>query len=385
MNTQFNTSTSPLMLGLNLSGLNQSNSFSGQNSTNGSIQKTIELLENELAKGLPGFTPLAQLNAADFSSQAVADHILGFVELSINQRAGSELEAQSMLQQAREGIAQGFAEAREILSALPQMTDEINMQINETEDLIFKGLDNLYSAPIDMQKQHKPGQLMSESASLSSQFKQSNQATIEIVTRDGDQVEVSYSAFMQAASNQSYSQNQQGFSASSEFSSASSVSFEFSVQGEIDADEQQAINELLNEVGDLAQQFFNGDVQAAFNAAMELGFDSRELKSFALDFRQSSSMEVVQTYQRTEQINQGVVPQDMKPEHLAKSGPGPAVSVLAQLENLLEQAKANANANALLAQPEQTIKSVLMDMMSLLGQDMELPVNQYINETIEKV
>jgi len=381
MNTQFNTPTSPLMFGLDSYGLKQANNSSGHQSTIRSIQNTIELLENELAKGLPGFTPLAQLNAADFAPQAVADRILGFVESSINLRATSELEAQSMLQEAREGIAQGFAEAREILSAIPQMTDEIHMQINETEELIFKGLDNLYSAPIDTPKQYEVGQLISESVSQSSQFKQSSQAAIEIVTQDGDKVEVSYSAFIEAASNQSYSQNQQGYTANSEFSSAFAASFQFSVQGDLDEGEQQAITELLSDVGDLAKQFFDGDVQAAFNASMELGFDSSELKSFALDFQQSSYVEVVQTYQRTEQINQIVEPQDRKLEDTANRGPGPAVSVLAQLENLLEQAKASV----LIEQPENTIKSALMDMMSLLNQDMDLPVNKYINETIEKI
>ena len=378
MNIQFSTPASSLITGKNLHDLNQAGSYSGKNSINESIQNTIQLLEKELVKGMPGFTPIAQLDATDFAPQSVADRILGFVESSINQRSNSDLEAQSMLQQAREGIVQGFAEAREILSVMPQMNNETNRQINETEELIFKGLDDLYSTPKDTAQQQKIGKLISESASQSSQFKQSNQAGIEIITQDGDKVEVSYSAFIQAASNQSYTQQQQGYSASSEQTSASTASFEFNVQGDIDTGEQQAINKLLNKVGDLAQQFFNGDVQSAFNAAMELGFDSNELKSFALDFKQSSSLEVVQTYQRTEKINQTVEPQDIKFKKI-NNGPGPAVNVLAQLENLLEEAKVNA----LIAQPEQTIKSVLKDMMGLLGQEMELPVNKYIKQSIE--
>ena len=381
MNTPFNTSTNPHMYGLGLHGLKQSNNYSGHDSTNGSIQKTIELLESELENGLPGFTPVAQLNAADFAPQAVADRILGFVESSIKLRASSELEAQSMLQQARESIAQGFAEAREILSAMPHMTDEVNNQINETEALIFTGLDNLYSAPIESSKQQEIGQLVSENHSQSSQFKQSSQAAIEIVTRDGDKVEVSYSAFIQATSNQSYAHNQQGFAARSEFSSASTVSFQFSVQGDIDEGEQQAINELMNEVVDLAKQFFNGDVQAAFHASMELGFDSSELKSFALDFKQSSYLEVVQAYERTEKINKAETQQGTKYDASANYGPGPAVSLLAQLENLME----NSKVSALIEQPENTIKFLLMDMISLLNQDVSLSVNKYINETIENI
>ena len=346
--------------------------------TSSPAQTTSELLENELATSLPGFKPLAQASAADFSPPAIADRILGFVETSIQQRAGSELEAQSMLQKAREGIAQGFAEAREILGAMSQMTDKIQTQVDETEKLIFKGLDNFQTAPINTPRQQQMGQLISESASFSSQFKQSSQASIEIVTQEGDKVEVSYTAFIQAASSKSYAQNQQGFSASSEFSSESEVAFQFNVQGDLDADEHKAINELLNEVGDLAGQFFNGDVQAAFNASMELGFDSDELKSFALDFQQSSYVEVVQTYQRTEQINNPVASLvDPKP---VSYGPGPAISVLAQLEQLMEQAKENT----LIEQPENTIKAVLTDMIALLNEGSDLPGKRYIEEIIQR-
>ena len=387
MNTHFNNPVSQFMNALDLQGLKHPDSHNEPRVafgvTSSSTQKTSELLENELARGLPGFKPLTHARAADFSPPAVADRILGFVETSIQQRAGSEIEAQSMLQEAREGIAQGFAEAREILGAMSQMTDKIETQVNETEELIFKGLDDFHRAPLDTPSQQKVGQLIqigqliSESASQSSQFKQSSQASIEIVTQEGDKVEVSYSAFIQAASNKSYSQNQQGFSTSAEFSSSSEVAFQFNVQGDLDADEQQAINKLLNEVGDLAGQFFNGDVQAAFNASMELGFDSSELKSFALDLQQSSTVAVVQTYQRTEQINKPVASLvDLKP---VNHGPGPAINMLAQLEQLMEQTKENA----LIEQPENTIKAMLSDMMALLNEGSDLPAKNYIDEIIQ--
>lgn len=365
------------MNALDLQGLKQPDRHNEHGAVSSSTQKAGERLENELARGLPGFEALTQANAADFSPLAVADRILGFVETSIQQRAGSELEAQSMLQNAKEGIAQGFAEAREVLAAMSQMSDRIETQINKTEELIFKGLDDFYTAPLVSPRQQEIGQLISESASLSSQFKQSSQASIEIVTQEGDKVNVSYSAFIQAASNKSYSQNQQSFSVSAESSSAASANFQFNVQGDLDADEQQAINELLEDVGDLAKQFFNGDVQAAFNASMELGFDSDELKSFALDFQQSTYVEIVQTYQRTEQINSPAASLvDLKP---VNHGPAPAISVLAQLEQLMEQAKENA----LLEQPENTIKTVLTDMIALLNEDSNLPAKSYIDEIIQ--
>jgi hypothetical protein len=57
----------------------------------------------------------------------------------------------------------------------------------------------------------------------------------------------------------------------------------FSVEGDLDDDELVAIAELLENVNELANAFFDSDLQAAFGMAMELGFDQDELSGFALD------------------------------------------------------------------------------------------------------
>ena len=265
---------------------------------------------------------------------------------------------------------------------MPQAMDKIDAEIDSTESLIFQGLDNLESASIETPRQQQIGQLVSESASRSTQFKQSSQASIEIMTRDGDKIEVNYSAIIQSASNQSYSTNQNGTSASFELSSASSSAFQFSVQGNLDAGERQAINDLLSNVGDLAQQFFNGDVQAAFNSAQELGFDSGELKSFALDFQQSTYVEVAQTYQRTEQISNPLSAlQEVDRVQGVDRGPGLAIDVLSQLAQLIDQARESS----VIEQPENTIKALLTDMLDLLSEEFDMPVKSFMKEVIESV
>jgi len=379
MNTHFDSR----IKGFDLGGLKvpeKNNEYTpGSNGGLSNAKKSVELLENQLGKNLsgknlPGFSPINELNAADFTPTAVSGRILGFVETSIAQRAGSEVEAQSMLQQAREGIAQGFAEAREILSNMPAMTDKIAEQVDETESLIFKGLDQMQNSSASS----VASQVISESGSLSSQFKQSSEASIQIVTRDGDKVDVGYSALLQFSASQSYAINQQGSAAFFESSSFASANFQFSVQGNLDKGEQKAINGLLKDVGKLANQFFNGDVQAAFNASLELGFDSRELKGFALDFQQSTYVEVAQTYQRTEQMGNSVASAS------PNSNPAPAIDVLSQLEQLLEQTKEVVK----IEEAQQTVKNLLSGMLDLLNQnikpeDSKVPLQSYIKDVIE--
>ncbi len=346
------------------------------------VETPEKVLEQILAKkidGIEGDSIIRNSNGSrngnGFSPEAVATRILSVVEKTIANRAGSDIEAQSLLQEAREGIAQGFSEAREILSSIAniteKMTSTINQQVDDTEALIFQGLDRLdisYSAA----GRQTSGQSISESTSFSSQFKQSNQASIQIITQDGDKIDISYSAFIQAASSENIAYGGRGFSASFGSSAQSSIDFQFRVQGNINEEEQQAINALLDKVGNLAEQFFQGDVQAAFSAAQNIGFDSNELKSFALDFQQSTQAQVTQSYQRTDKINQPTG------SLVNASSPSAAIAVLSQLEDLIALAEKNTS----ISNADNMLKSLLSDMLDLLNEDLELPEKNYIKDII---
>jgi hypothetical protein len=47
-------------------------------------------------------------------------------------------------------------------------------------------------------------------------------------------------------------------------------SFSFSVNGELDEDELKAIGQLVADANELTEEFFNGDIETAFNQALEL-------------------------------------------------------------------------------------------------------------------
>ncbi len=347
-------------------------------------QGSALLLDTVLGKIAGGSPSVQQTRSSDFGPQAVADRIIGFVDTSIQRRAGSEIEIQSMLQQAKEGIEQGISDAREILESLGELSGEVEQQVNETELLIFQGLDKLERAltqpeKFDGRHAQRAVQIagntgISESGLVSSQFKQTREAAIEIVTRDGDRVAVSYSAFIQSGSSQQFSLDDSTFSFSSRQQSNSAAVFQFSVEGSLDAEERDSINDLLKDIGDIAGQFFQGDVQAAFNASLELGFDSEALKSFSLDFQQTTRVQVVQAYQRTEQSSNPTASAQLP----ASVNPRPAIDVLSQLDNRVEQTKEDRT----IEEPENTLKSLLVDMLDLLNETFDSPVQAYIKDII---
>ena len=79
--------------------------------------------------------------------------------------------------------------------------------------------------------------------------------------------------------------------------------FSFSVEGELDEDELRAIGELVSDTASLATEFFDGDIDAAFEQALELGFDETELTGFALQLDSIQQTRVTQTYQSVSEFS----------------------------------------------------------------------------------
>ena len=96
-------------------------------------------------------------------------------------------------------------------------------------------------------------------------------------------------------------------------SSLQSERFEFSVEGELDEDELQAINDILNTVGDLAEDFYAGDVNTAFEKAINMGFDSSEISAFAFSMTHVKQVKAIQAYQPEQEILKPNVLSELKP------------------------------------------------------------------------
>lgn len=222
-------------------------------------------------------------------------------------------------------------------------------------------------------------QVVSSASSISSQFRQSNEASIEIVTQDGDRVVLSYSAILQTSSSESLSQDMQHSEYVAQFKSASSVELQFKVEGELDDSEQQAIDNLIKDIASIAGQFFSGDVQAAFHSAGELGFDGSELKSLAVDLQQNTQAKYVEKYQQTEKLMSPLSAiSSQQSANPVASNPRPAIDVVSQLEQLLNQ----VDESLPMENPQDIVKDLLNDIFDNLNEAFEFPVKDYIKDLI---
>jgi hypothetical protein len=106
--------------------------------------------------------------------------------------------------------------------------------------------------------------------------------SLSILTQDGDRVRIRFrSSEALALQNVTTVAPDTSTSTTTVYAFASGR-VQVGVEGELDADELKAIGDLMEKVDALAAQFFDGDAQAAFSAAAELGFDAGEIAGFAL-------------------------------------------------------------------------------------------------------
>jgi ferritin-like metal-binding protein YciE len=269
------------------------------------------------------------------SPSDVAQTVLGFVERRIDSevRSGAdEARVSDLLNQARKGVEAGFASALDDIESLGLLNEELEGEIGESRNLIDTGIDQIeekYIGPVDSSGSNDSSEPndsselnkvsnaseelvepdtnsrlmvdafefftsnLSESASseaavqasaLEHKFASHQKSEFALQTRDGDIVSIRFSDSFASI----YQASEDGVS----LAASSEQAFEFSVEGELDESELEAINNLLSQVGEVAELFFSNQFQDAFVSALSVGFDSTEIAAFTLDLTKSVSEEL---------------------------------------------------------------------------------------------
>ena len=255
-------------------------------------------------------------SASLFDFEEVARNVLRFVGGVIRGAADSganEEELNNLFSQAREGVERGISQAQRDLGGF--LNDEISTGIENSRELINSEIDELEADIFGRQQYGVAESLTNELFASASQ-----DGSLSIRTRDGDEVRISFESIRQVnqyqSSQYSYQQNDgnengtgTGTNASLYVEQSQGIQFyqydgfSFSVEGNLDEAELDAIADLVRQADELAREFFDGDIDLAFEKALELGFDEEELAGFALQLTQRQEVEVVQTYESVSQYN----------------------------------------------------------------------------------
>lgn len=260
---------------------------------------------DNLAQHIPGVKNakgFETLKADEFTPEKVSERIAGFVEMglaSAKARGASEQDLQSLRDQAQRGVEKGFKDAREILKGLDMLNGRVAEQVDETERLTFaklQGLDGESAAPLTT-----PG---AWDVSVGERFAKAESLSMTLTTQSGKTVTVDFArADVMQSRMQASAQGGQSQWAM-DVSRYSASGYQFSVSGELSDAELQAMQDLVQDVAGMANEFFNGDVQKALEQVGDLRFDSQQLASMDLNMTRVESYTMVQRYTETERLTE---------------------------------------------------------------------------------
>ena len=251
--------------------------------TNNKVAQALTLINDRAAKHLSAtgagtFTPL--------TAEQAAGNILGFIQRQIERdiaNGATDAELQSRLEAGLSGFKKGFNEARERLAALSLLDSHVSASIGKTYDLVTGGIDQL--------AQHHLGRSLSDiappkalqpavnTAPSWSRYEYASMQSFhfELLTKEGDKVSI------QAYANHGETQFWRDEDGNRSNASSANLRYNLNITGDLSDAEKASIDELLQQINALADNFFRGDIDSAFEAALQLGYDHAQIESFAFN------------------------------------------------------------------------------------------------------
>lgn len=251
---------------------------------------------------------LSGASANDFTPEKVAGRVLEFIEKRLSreaQQGANPEKLQGLLEQARKGVEQGFVEARKVLDGLGVLQGKLAEDIDSTYQKIDQGLAQLGQKFLPQESSQLSAQGLA-AAYQSERFSASAQTfDLSVTTKEGDRLRISMAQASSSYQKTSaaYAENAQGsaWAVQSQSTQMRIGAFQIEVQGDLNEQEQRALSSLLNQVGDLSEQFYRGDLAGAFDKALALNLDGSQLASLSLFLTQTKVRQVSESYGRIAQ------------------------------------------------------------------------------------
>ena len=380
----------------------------------------VRIFSNALNNTLEVDKRKPELSASDtekseaslFDFEEIAKNVLKFVGGAIKnaQNKGADLyKLNNMFEQASSGVLKGIKLAEQDLAGF--LNEEITSGISQSKTLIEDGIAKLKDDIFNPQALELENPIQSIVNSTRVTYEKQESVELSIRTTEGDTVNITFEDLQQFEFNQkqlqrfsketesdnkvvdseTFDSNPNTLAASETTKPVSDAvkrtdvnveeleqvksdielikqntifyqanTFSFSVNGELDKDELKAIGQLIADTNELAEEFFNGDIETAFNQALELGFDEQELSSFALQLTKVENTAVIKAYETVSRFDSDSV--DSDPAKAVK----PVADYLEKLLKVLDGARLHL-------EDTNSYENVVNKLINKLGDDVATP------------
>ena len=125
---------------------------------------------------------------------------------------------------------------------------------------------------------------------LAASYRRQDKTSLQIRTADGDVVRLKFKSVTSADLDSRTRESESSTSSEVHLEISQRTRLSMSVRGELDADEHAAIHETIARAGEIASDFYAGDMQAAFDDADALGITSEEISSVRLRMKTTEQL-----------------------------------------------------------------------------------------------
>lgn len=237
-------------------------------------------------RGVEGADPGASASGSQFDVDGLVNNLWSFMQgrLARAEASGaSEAEMEKMWQAAEKGLKQGFGEAREALEAMNKMNEGLGDRI----DSAYQGLTDILasrdlSAKAPVTETPEQDAAVTDNRRISLYQYQEQSFALNLKTVEGDAIRVQVQNTGEAGADFQRDQNGESLS----WGRAGSNDFQLSIEGDLNETERADLNALLADVNDLANEFYEGDMELAWEQAQALSIDGTSLASMDLRMRE---------------------------------------------------------------------------------------------------
>lgn len=225
----------------------------------------------------------------NFDPNAVVEKVTGVLEQALKRAAAngaSPEELEKMQAAAQKGIDKGFAEAQDIIKGLGLMSDELATTIDSARDGIRDRLGDFTSQLIEGAV--ASGSAAVEASAVRAERSEQNSFAFSVTTADGDVVTINASREQSSRFEALDKQTDSARELMVSWQDERAERFTFSVEGDLDESELDAIEALMAKVGTVADTFFSGQYEAAFEKAERLELGGDALVSMSLNMTQKT-------------------------------------------------------------------------------------------------
>ncbi|TCS42439.1 DUF5610 domain-containing protein [Reinekea marinisedimentorum] len=286
-------------------------------------------------------TEASSSRAENFNVSQLVDTLYSFTSSRVTEaqaNGASEEEISALWDDALSGIEKGFGEAKDILEDMDLLDEDLEMKINSAYGQIVDKIEQQKSGEADVaamvsdaivdetapestepaQAAATPvaadsddnngmqalnvnerlidklsdlpvvnGQTLSRGGRLdiSSSYYQSQTFSLDIKTSEGDTIQI-----RSATEDSGYFESlSRGRSLSTQWTTESSSGYSLYIEGDLNEQELADLDALLADVNSLANEFYNGSLDTAFEMASSIGIDGSSLSSMNLSMREVES------------------------------------------------------------------------------------------------